>query len=233
MNLDHIKLTRVPRWDSRNNEHLVQEYVPNLPRTKTHARQVWLNQGATPACTGYSGAQALSMAPHSLKNSLGGSLDKFAYNLYRMAQKKDEWPGENYDGSSILGAAQALKEYGYITQYNWAKNADDVAQALLRYPVLIGIKWKSNMFKPDGNGLLSVTGTDEGGHAICVGGFKDYGELFRVDNTWGRDWGIQGSAWLAKEDLNFLLSQDNGGEAVVPVKAIKAFPDLSVLPQAA
>jgi len=64
--------------------------------------------------------------------------------LYREAQKVDEWPGENYDGTSGRAAGDVLASRGHriwkvgspvrpgygIAVYRWARSVDDIAAAL-------------------------------------------------------------------------------------------------------
>jgi hypothetical protein len=145
-------------------------------------------------------------------------LNAFAARLYKQNQMFDEWPGENYEGSSVLGCMQALKHFGFIGRYEWALDSRAVAVALNHRPVILGIDWYTAMFTPDTEGVIELAGVVEGGHAIAVGAQKNYGEWFRLDNTWGEDWGLKGSAWFHKDDVDTLLSTAHQGEAAVPHK---------------
>ena len=61
------------------------------------------DQRETPRCVGYSGARALSI-------QVGYRLDPNA--LYAEAQRADEWPGEDYDGTSVRAAFDVLRTTG-------------------------------------------------------------------------------------------------------------------------
>ncbi len=39
--------------------------------------------------------------------------------LYEMAKRSDEWPGEDYDGSSLRGAIQGWKNMGVCKESEW------------------------------------------------------------------------------------------------------------------
>jgi hypothetical protein len=217
-----LRLTRVPRWDERNLDYKVAESA--ISPMKTHHRYVWLNQGDTPACTGFSGAQMLAFAPHSIREDNG--LSDFAMRLYHENQRFDEWPGENYEGSSVLGCAQALSHFGFLRRYEWCTTVDEVAMGLNIGPVVLGINWYDRMFEPDADGNIVVAGTLAGGHAICLGAQRGAGSKFRLDNSWGRELGVNGSAWITRDGLGRLLAEE--GEAMVPHK-VYPLPDLSQL----
>lgn len=222
------KLTRVPRWDPANLEHLVEAVDPIfLPYNRYHRRMTFLDQGSTPACTGFSETTAISFPPRSLKD--GKPLNDFAARAYEWAKRDDDWPGEDYEGSSLLGAARGLKQFGFIEKYEWMVTPEAILMGLLKKPVVVGIPWLLGMFKPDDKGILHCTGPEEGGHAICIGAFRGFGEWLRLDNTWGVNWGKRGSAWIHKADLMGLLAS-SGNECLQLTRAVP-LPSLDQLPE--
>mgnify|MGYP006891290300 CR=1 FL=1 len=75
--------------------------------------------------------------------------------LYNEAQKIDQWPGEDYDGTSVRAGAAVLKSKGYISGYNWAWDVETVVNALLTLgPVVVGTWWTYDMFFPNEKVLL-------------------------------------------------------------------------------
>lgn len=69
-------------------------------------------------------------------------------------------------------------------------------------PVVFGMSLASSFMKFKGNGVYSRQPTEnymEGphGHAMVLIGYDDDRKSFRVQNSWGRDWGDQGRYWLA------------------------------------
>ncbi len=73
------------------------------------------------------------------------------------------------------------------------------------------------------DGLLVPGGTIVGGHAILLTGWSPRftrlskaPEVYRVKNSWGADWGVNGSGYLLASTLIELLV-DRRGEAAVPV----------------
>jgi Papain family cysteine protease len=74
-----------------------------------------LDQGQEGACTGFGAAAVINL----LKDRQGFGQPVSARMLYEMAQKHDEWPGEDYDGSSCRGAIRGWKNMGVCDDSFW------------------------------------------------------------------------------------------------------------------
>jgi hypothetical protein len=176
---------------------------------------VVLDQGNVGACVGFSWAAELAAEPEAvadIDNLMG-------MRLYNRAQLLDVWPETPpEEGSSVLAGAKAVSEGDspWIIEYRWAFGIDDLLETVSYFgPVVLGINWYSGMMNPDAAGVIHVTGEVVGGHAIlCRAVFADSQEVI-LHNSWGRDWGINGTARLSWSDLDRLLHED--GEACVPV----------------
>lgn len=204
-----------PRFDPRSLDYKVSKKLGlGAPKTRTWKRDTWLDQGQEGACVGFSGAHVMSTTPKA-HNPRYTHQD--AEDLYHAAQQNDQWPGENYEGSSVLGGMQALKAQGRITSYLWCTTLEE-AQHAVSYvgPLQIGVTWYNDMFTPDKQGFLHVGGGVAGGHAICVGGISTTKQAFLLYNSWGQSWGQNGNAWLAFEDMDTLLKDQ--GEFALPRK---------------
>jgi C1A family cysteine protease len=169
-----------------------------------------LDQDDTPMCVGYSWTQFLFSAPVTHKANSLGNPGVYAKQVYDLAQTLDEWPGTNYEGTSVRAGAKALQQLGRIREYRWAHTAAEARNFILtRGTLIIGINWYDDMFVPDAStGLLSVSGKSAGGHAILVDGYEAARDAFRLVNSWGAGWGQHGRAWLRSVDLDRLLSED-------------------------
>lgn len=128
--------------------------------------------------------------------------------------------GNSYDGTSVRGVMKYLQELGYVQNYYWAMNADEVAEAVLSLgPVIIGIPWTTEMFYPDEeHHVIRPDGNIIGGHALLVDGYN-HGKtrrgtkMFRLKNSWGRSWGNNGFAYIRMDHLDDLM--DHYGEACI------------------
>lgn len=210
------RLGRVPQFDERSKQYPIRTLVTQLiPRSYTWSCLVNLDQAQTPDCVGFSWAQELAARPvviPSVTNAKG-------ITLYKMAQQLDEWPGEDYEGSSVLGGAKAVQQLGYMKEYRWAFGLDDLIMGVGHNgPAILGINWLEDMFSPDPTGLISVSGAVAGGHAILCNGVSITKKLFRLHNSWSSSWGANGDCFVTFDDMDKLLKDQ--GEACFPVNRV-------------
>jgi hypothetical protein len=184
--------------------------------TKTWRRGYAYDQGQTPMCVAYTGKGILNTTPVSatIPYYIRSAFPASAF--YTGAQELDEWPGNDYDGTSALGLGKYLRSVGLITAYEWCFNWREVAVALsYRGPVGIGVGWRSAMWDTDSAGFLHPSGAVEGGHEVELIGVDARGWVIGM-NSWGREWGVGGRFKLTFADLNTLLADQ--GDAVVLVR---------------
>lgn len=174
------------------------------------------DQGTTPQCVAYAWMACLLAGP--VRTPLTGSATGFAAALYREAQTLDNIPGVAYDGTTVRGAAKALKARGLLSGYVWGTTTDDVVQHLLtRGPVVLGVNWYRGMSEVSGRGsTMHGTGALEGGHAVLAIGVSASTRAVRILNSWGPTWGHGGRAWMPFALLDRLLAED--GEACSPME---------------
>lgn len=210
-----MKLGRIPVFDPRSLHYRAVAYTESKPLLNKQwvCSQVF-NQGLLSACVGFSWSHYLVTAPDIVQ----GVDERFAINLYHEAQKLDEFPGENYEGTSVLAGVKALKQnYPHlISGYRWAFGLDEVLQVLsYQGPCVLGLEWFSSMFDPDETGKIVVGGANVGGHAILATGINVDDEEVTLHNSWGFSYGIAGKCFISFSDLKHLLKLR--GECCVPV----------------
>lgn len=220
-----LALGRRPSFDERSRLYPVRAVLPaRAPRSRVlWNRGEQLDQNPKPACTGFSAVTEALASPVRVDLRRTEWSTWSAYDLammvYLEAQKIDEWPGEDYDGSSVIAAVKIMVRLGFYTGYRWGFGGDDLRDTLLGHgPAPIGIPWRGDMFSPDSAGRIHATGQVEGGHAICANGYRpvpaqNHGDV-HLQNTWGR-WGVDGGCWIDEFELRGLLADD--GEVCVPV----------------
>jgi hypothetical protein len=213
-----IGLGRRHAPDLRDNKYRLAPPVPKVSRKSWFAPPV-LDQGNTSECVGHAARSLLSAGP--VINKAGP--DQHA--LYRGAQANDEWPGTDYEGTSVRGAMKFLQGLGFVTEYRWAQTIDDIVNhCLTTGPVDMGTNWYREMFTPDRWGYIEPKGANDGGHSWLVGLSIDVEHKnpdgtkgrARMQNSWGRGWGQNGRAWITLKNLEQLLHED--GEAAVAVE---------------
>lgn len=201
--VDKIKLARLEAPDDRDKKFLLSSRLDTL-EIPTSGYKYWYqreveNQGSTPHCVGYAWRAMMTSVPVRQ-----WGID--ASNVYHEAQKVDEWEGEDYDGTSVRAGAKVLKSWGKLKSYGWAWDLEaTLAWLWHKGPVVMGTWWHEDMFWPDSKGYIQPTGQKAGGHAYILQGLNIDQEKVRLINSWGRDWGQSGRAWIKFEDLESLI----------------------------
>lgn len=86
-----------------------------------------LDQGKEGACTGFGLAAAINLL---LARSGRTTVTASARMLYEMAKLHDEWPGQDYDGSSLRGAVRGWHSMGVCTEQSWRYEPDGRVEEL-------------------------------------------------------------------------------------------------------
>jgi hypothetical protein len=228
------RLDRVPSRDDRSMQYPLRAI---LGGTITPVAKSWplgpvTDQGREGACVGHGWTSDAMASPARVR--IGNAWKKptflddpssWAYKVYRDAQKIDEWPGEDYGGTSVLAGAKIMQQRGLIGEYRWAQSITDVRDALItRGPVIIGIDWYDSMYETDAKGLVTVGGTVVGGHCLLVYGFNPalriggkVQAVYRWRNSWSTSYGVNGNGIIRAGDLEDLLNA-RWAEAAMPVQ---------------
>jgi hypothetical protein len=206
---DHDPRNRAPQYAAAKATALVT-------KTWRHWGPI-LDQGNLGSCTGNAVTQARNCVPLRQGRPLLDEVD--AVKAYSLATQLDPYTGTypptdtGSDGGAACKAAQRL---GWIDAYHWAFGLDEVLHALVLSPVIIGIRWTSDMFSPDPEGYVHPGGEVAGGHEVCLRSVNVEKRRVRAVNSWSASWGPLGGEFLLSwDDLDGLLGQD--GDCTVPV----------------
>lgn len=207
------RLDRLVEFDNRSRDYPIARLLTSdTPRSYTWRCDTWLDQGREGACVGFAWAHEAAAVP--VKHPV---LTQTAQAIYYEARRLDQWPGENYDGTSVIAGAKATQARGYLKEYRWAFGLNELLVAVSRHgPAVLGVNWYDDMWDTDTAGFLHVGGRIAGGHAILMTGVNVRLRTVTLHNSWGRDWGVNGKAMLSWDDLARLLAED--GEACIPVR---------------
>ncbi len=187
------------------------------PRSYTWPCPVQLDQGSEGACVGFSVSHEAAAKPVCIP----AVTDATARALYQRARYLDEWPGEDYEGTSVLAGVKAGNEFGWYPEYRWAFGLDDLILAVgHKGPAVLGVNWHEGQMDADDRGFIHVTGPVVGGHAILCRGVNVKSKYFTLRNSWGSGWGLNGDCRISFEGMDKLLRAD--GEACIPVRRAKA-----------
>ena len=206
-------LGHVHTHDERDYSHPMSPHVGEIdgdPMTQTqvHALGSILNQHQTQSCVGHGWTLFLTSAPRLT----APGPDPF--RIYHEAQELDDTPGEEpvYYGTSVRAGAKAMQQDGWITgDYVWAEDVRVLWKFVLtRGPVVLGTDWYQGMNHADADGFVNLSGSVVGGHCyLCYGvdGEDPQNRAFLCANSWGSDWGVDGTFRLRYEDVRQLFFQ--------------------------
>ena len=118
-----------------------------------------LDQGQEGACTGFGLAAVINFLRYRRDEQIPVS----ARMLYEMARKHDEWPGEDYAGSSCRGAIKGWKNMGVCSEELWpysTGNPDqlNIARAREARSTILGAYYRLQTNLNDYHAALNETG---------------------------------------------------------------------------
>lgn len=201
-------------WDYRA---LVKPPIArDIPRTSWYSTKVF-DQGQEPRCTTEMALGLLETNPFTtqFRGDWQNYLTPEAHQqFYLRSQDFDPWAGTVHSGSSTDAPFKYLKSMGMITGYRWLSGEDELRQWETWFsPAGVGTVWLGNMFYPDPKTFyLDVSGEVVGGHAYRVTGYSPKRDAYIITNSWSREWGHNGRAYISSLDMRSLLKQD--GEAI-------------------
>lgn len=78
--------------------------------------------------------------------------------------------------------------------------------------VVIGICVYDNFYDLDEENCMynTISGENNGGHAVCLIGYDDREGGFQFINSWGRDWGDNGFGWISYDFVNSATINNHG-----------------------
>ena len=193
-------------------------------RNPSEAGQV-LDQGQEGACVGF----AIAASVNRLRRARQSDAELVsARMLYEMARKFDEWPGEDYSGSSIRGGVRGFWHNGVCLEAHWPYDSANrhgdltVERSMKARDISLGAYYRLRRDLTDYHAALNETGVicasahvhdgwmrarggriernggRIGGHAFAIVGYDADG--FWVQNSWGTGWGAGGYAHWSYED---------------------------------
>lgn len=208
------------RADPRNKQYRMQDLfgssVTLPPQSKVWpiALEHRLDQKSEGSCVGFAGAHSFAAGPFWQNVTT-----KIARLFYKGAQKHDQWPGENYEGTSVNGLMAFLKLKGWIGEYRWIYDIEELKRTLSWHgEVIVGSAWKEQCFRPDREGFIRFDGASKGGHATCWCGINIEEGYFLIQQSWGRGHGIEGQVRMRFADAEKLLR--TGPQIAFPSKRI-------------
>lgn len=190
----------------------VMKAVDETPVSKVWKVGPHVDQKQTNGCVGFSCFQFLQSEPVLTPESNRLSPEE----IYFEARRTDEFPGEADEGTSVRAGLDTLQRHGLISAYHWGRDWQESIEFMLTTgPLVLGINWYRQLFDPDPQGIISIGGPIDGGHAIFCYGANWTEKLITLRNSWGKSWGPVGGDCMMTFDTFDRLLQDGGVCAAV------------------
>jgi hypothetical protein len=205
--------------DARNKNYrigLIPRAAVALP-----ARRWWLggpvlDQGQTGHCGGFGAADEAAASPVRVRPMT----DAYAHAFYYRIKDRHLDNFGREDGTSVQAVMKNGQLDGLWQSYGWAMSMSEFDLALEHGPVIVGTDWTDGMFSPNADGVIEPTGNLAGGHCYVFTGRRSdhpkYGAIYRLRNSWGRGWGVNGNAYLRRSDVEHVVF-GRDGEAAIPL----------------
>jgi hypothetical protein len=222
------RLGRHVRHDSRSLLFQVEAEKLSTLKSIRHKRYIpILDQGDLGSCTGNAGTGVLGTGVFwnlpavkaLLSMTDAAANERVAVGVYAKATLLDPFSGSyppTDTGSDGLSVAKVLQKMGLISGYQHATSLEAVLTALSKQPVMIGTEWRGDMFNPDADGRIRITGSVEGGHEYELDELDVGNRCVWLDNSWTTGWGVEGRAYITWDDLGTLLSNDGDCTVFTP-----------------
>ena len=206
----------INKRDERDSDYKISSILPSkdtpLVFKKWKIGEI-IDQGKTSACVACAADLLLRSAP-KIQKSIGWK------KIFEESKLVDNLDDNKSDGTTIRGAMKVLQSHGYLSNYYWAQDLEDVVKYLVEIgPVLAGTKWYSGMTEIDKFGFVSTRGIVEDNHCYLIYGVNVPEGYFLAANSWGLFYGIGGCFKIRFEDFNYLLK--NGGSVCAPKEVDK------------
>lgn len=224
------RLGRHVRHDSRSLSFRVEPVEDvNTLQSIRHTRYIpTLDQGQLGSCTGNAAVGCLGTGAFWTLDEIKGVLSPtdavvdeiYSVGVYSDATALDPFAGTyppTDTGSDGLSVAKVLKQRGLISGYLHALSFEAVLTALAKQPVIVGTVWRSNMFNPEPDGRIRISGSDEGGHEYVLDELDMENRRVWMQNSWTDAWGVDGRGYFTFGDFEALLEDDGDCTVFVPI----------------
>ena len=154
------------------------------------------DQGQDPDCVAAAWDNWLETAPHAVDASPWSD-----WSLYKAAQQVDEWPNDDYDGTSIEAGAKVLQDAGLISDVRFTPSYTEATQFLLSDgPVVVSAAWWNFGYDDEFHALLND-------HIVGYHAWMCFGVMANGDwacrQSWGEDWANHGDFYVTPRFLAY------------------------------
>ena len=170
-----------------------------------------LNQGSTPQCVAFSTAGMKDFqdyddqAPPKWWNFDEGTFFAAIGGGPNGAVIRDAMDHLLKIGYPLVGNTAAESDHKIAAYYAVPITVADIKAAIATFgEVVFGVQWQNSWFTPKPDGTLPPGDYTAGGHAIRCRGWDD-SKGFRLPNSWGLGFGVDGECYLPYNQLAYVF----------------------------
>lgn len=175
-----------------------------------------INQGSEGTCVGHAATNVLLAGPSPHRTYPDFQTEELAHQFARKLYLEGSGDTTYQLGMFPRDACAVLLEWHLIESYWKVMQIEDITTALLTFgPVIMTVPWYSSMYSPVGGYIrVNLSSTHVGYHEIALTGIDmapDNGvpPFVRMQNSWGPEWGTNGTSKITVENLRLLNIYDS------------------------
>ena len=181
-------------WHGAAFAFMVNSHVPHIPD-----RLVW-DQDETTLIEQYTGRRSICTDP--LQNT---KVKRGGIHVVPL-EGPDAAPRLLKDSDLILTAQDRALSWGYVNKpFDKMPTVEQIKSALIEHGPIAAPMWADHCFSVYKSGVFNGENSRSINHVVMLIGWDDAKGAWLIKNSWGKDWGEDGFAWIKYQNNNIGL----------------------------
>lgn len=181
-------------WHGSAFAFMVNSHVPHIPD-----RLVW-DKDETTFIEQYTGRKSVCTDPLQNKNVKRGGIQVVPL------EGPDSAPRLMKNSDLLLTAQDRALAWGYVNKpFDKMPSIEQLKNALIKYGPIAMPMWADHCFNVYKSGVFNGQNNRSINHVVVLVGWDDDKKAWLIKNSWGKDWGENGFAWISYGSNNIGL----------------------------
>ena len=181
-------------WHGAAFAYMVNSHVPHIPD-----RLIW-NKDETTIIEQYTGRRSICTDPLQNKNVKRGGIHVVPL------EGPDSAPRLMKNSDLLLTAQDRALAWGYVNEpFDKMPSVEKLKSALIKYGPLAAPVWADHCFSVYKTGVFNGRNSRSINHVVMLVGWDDAKGAWLIKNSWGKNWGDEGFAWVKYNSNNIGL----------------------------
>lgn len=181
-------------WHGAAFAFMVNSHVPHIPD-----RLIW-DQDETTIIEQYTGRRSICTDPLQNKNVKRGGIHVVPL------EGPDAAPRLIKNSDLLLTAGDRALAWGYVNEpFDQMPSVEKLKAALIKYGPLAAPMWADHCFSVYKSGVFNGRNNRSINHVVMLVGWDDAKGAWLIKNSWGKNWGNEGFAWIKYDSNNIGL----------------------------